>query len=88
MPSERISDILHSQNTLTELSDIPIVNRLPVSLSATQLTWRQELSKLMEPIDGSYFSVRRTYWRISLYISSCSSVSISGIGMRGCIKLA
>ena len=66
IPSERIKEALLSQKTLIELSAIPIVSKFPVSLIATQFTCLHELSKFIEPIDGSYFSVKRTWLRISL----------------------
>lgn len=60
MPRERISEALLNQKTLIELSDMPIVSKLPVSLIVTQLTCLLEFSRLMEPIDGNYLSVKRT----------------------------
>jgi len=65
MPNERTKLLRLSQNTFTLLSARPTANKLPVSLRVTQFTWRFVFSKLIEPIDGSYFSLNRTYYRIS-----------------------
>lgn len=65
MPSERTRLARSSQKTLIELSLMPVARRWPVSLRAVQLTCLFEFSKLIEPIDGSYFSLSCACWRIS-----------------------
>ena len=73
---------LFRMNTFTELSAMPQAMISPVSLSVVQFTCLLALSKLIEPIEGSWFclSDSLTYWRISDLIKSCSSFSSSGSG--------
>jgi len=59
MPSDWTKLLRSSQNTRTELSDMPTASKLHVWLMVVQLTCLLEFSKLIEPIDGRNFSESR-----------------------------
>ena len=56
MHSDRIKLLLFSQKTFTVLSAMPVTNRLPVTDKSVQFTCLLALRRLMEPIEGRFFS--------------------------------